>query len=598
MKNLAVARYARVSSDQQTQAQTIASQVAALRDRGTADDCVLLPECEFIDEGYSGATLLRPGLERLRDLSASGGIERLYVHSPDRLARKYAYQVLLIDEFQRMGIEVVFLNRELSQSPEDELLLQVQGMVAEYERAKILERSRRGKRHAAQVGNITVLSGAPYGYRYVSKHEGGGNARYDILEDEARVVRQVFTWIGQERLSIGEVCRRLQRAEERTRTGRTQWDRSVVWGILKNPAYKGTAAVGKTRSGPLRPRLRAQRNRPLQPRHAVSEYDMPREDWVFIPVPALIDEARYAAVQEQLAENRRRARQSQRGARYLLQGLLVCKVCGYAYYGKPLSPSARKHRPRAYAYYRCVGTDSYRFGGHRVCANTQIRTDLVEIAVWQEVCQLLKDPQRREREYHRRGHARPRGAKWETPESLRAQISKLQRGMARLIDGYAEGLIEEVEFEPRIKRMKQRVTVLEEQVQQLADEAVQQRELKLLIGQLEEFVTKVQRNLTTADWEMKREIIRALVRRVEIDKQDVTVVFRVGPDLSGQRPEQQSSQHCWGRVLTYSRRLPRRLLLGQLRPALRQLGPLRTRIESPRSDHVHARQRHVLAPAA
>ncbi len=265
------------------------------------------------------------------------------------------------------------------------------------------------------------------------------------------------------------------------------------------------------------------------------------------PSLPLIEEALYDAVQEQLAENRRRARQSQRGARYLLQGLLVCKVCGYAYYGKPLSPSARKHRPRGYAYYRCVGTDSYRFGGHRVCANTQMRTDLVEIAVWHEVCQLLKDPQRLEREYHRRGHARPRGAKWETPESLRAQISKLQRGMARLIDGYAEGLIEKVEFEPRIKRMKQRVTILEDQLQQLADEAVQQRELKLLIGQLEEFVTKVQRNLAAADWEMKREIIRALVRRVEIDKQEVTVVFRVGPDLSGQRPEKKSSQHCWGR---------------------------------------------------
>jgi site-specific DNA recombinase len=164
MKNLTVAIYARVSSDQQAQAQTIASQVAALRDRVTADDCGLLPECEFIDDGYSGATLVRPGLERLRDLCASGGVERLYVHSPDRLARKYAYQVLLIDEFQRIGIEVVFLNRELSRSPEDELLLQVQGMVAEYERAKILERSRRGKRHAAQVGNVTVMSGAPYGY--------------------------------------------------------------------------------------------------------------------------------------------------------------------------------------------------------------------------------------------------------------------------------------------------------------------------------------------------------------------------------------------------------------------------------------------------
>jgi site-specific DNA recombinase len=548
MNNLAVAIYARVSSDQQAHAQTIASQVAALRARVTADDCVLLPECEFIDEGYSGATLVRPGLERLRDLGANGGIEQLYVHSPDRLARKYAYQVLLIDEFQRMGIEVVFLNRELSRSPEDELLLQVQGMVAEYERAKILERSRRGKRHAAQVGSVNVLCGAPYGYRYVSKQAGGGSARYDIIEEEARIVQQIFIWIGQERLSIGEVCRRLQRADERTRTGRTQWDRSVVWGILKNPAYKGTAAFGKTRTGPLRPRLRAQRNRPLQPRRAVSDYDVPREEWVFIPVPPLIEEALYEAVQEQLAENRRHARQSQRGARYLLQGLLVCKVCGYAFYGKPFSPSARKNRPRAYAYYRCVGMDGYRFGGHRVCANTQIRTDIVEVAVWQEVCQLLQDPQRLEREYHRRGYARPRGAKWETPESIRAQINKLQRGMARLIDGYAEGLIEKVEFEPRIKRLKQRVTVLEDQVQQLADEVVQQRELRLLIGQLEEFVVKVQRNLATADWEMKREIMRALVRRVEIDKQEVTVVFRVGTDPYGQGPEKKSSQHCWGRA--------------------------------------------------
>src|SRR4030095_14364932 len=183
----------------------------------------------------------------------------------------------------------------------------------------------------------------------------------------------------------------------------------------------------------------------------------------------------------------------------------------------------------------------------RVCANTQLRTDLVEIAVWHEVCQLLQDPQRLEREYHRRSPARPHGAKWETPESLRGQITKLQRGMARLIDGYAEGLIEKAEFEPRIKRIKQRVTIFEEQLQQLADEAVQQRELRLLIGQFEEFVTKVQRNLATADWEMKREMIRALVRRVEIDKQEVTVVFRIGPDSYGPRPEKKSSQHCWGR---------------------------------------------------
>jgi site-specific DNA recombinase len=108
---------------------------------------------------------------------AFGSIDRLYVHSPDRLSRKYAYQVLLCDEFQRAGVEVVFLNRALGQTPEDDLLLQVQGMVAEYERAKILERSRRGKRHKAQTGQISVLSGAPYGYRYISVYEGSGEAR-------------------------------------------------------------------------------------------------------------------------------------------------------------------------------------------------------------------------------------------------------------------------------------------------------------------------------------------------------------------------------------------------------------------------------------
>jgi site-specific DNA recombinase len=160
-------------------------------------------------------------LEQLRDLIAEGGVDRLYVHSPDRLARKYAYQAVLLDEFQAAGVEVVFLNRALNQSPEDELLLQVQGMMAEYERAKILERSRRGKRHGAQTGVVSVLSGAPYGYRYIRRDEGGGAARFEIVPEQARVVRQVFAWVGQERATIDEVVRRLNAAKECTRTGKT-----------------------------------------------------------------------------------------------------------------------------------------------------------------------------------------------------------------------------------------------------------------------------------------------------------------------------------------------------------------------------------------
>ena len=163
---LQVALYARVSSEQQASAHTVESQIAALVERIAADGCVVLPQLQFVDEGYSGATLVRPALEQLRDLAAAGELDRLYVHSPDRLARKYAYQVLLVDELQHAGVEIVFLNHSLGNSPEDDLLLQVQGMVAEYERAKILERSRRGKRHAAQRGSINPLSGAPYGYRY------------------------------------------------------------------------------------------------------------------------------------------------------------------------------------------------------------------------------------------------------------------------------------------------------------------------------------------------------------------------------------------------------------------------------------------------
>src|SRR5918997_2459327 len=266
MDRIQAASYARVSSEQQAEANTVASQIAALQTRVAEDGLALPQERQFVDEGYSGATLIRPALERLRDLIAAGGVDRLYVHSPDRLARKYAYQVLLIDEFQRAGVEVVFLNRELGRTPEDELLLQVQGMVAEYERAKILERSRRGKRHAAHTGQVSVLSTAPYGYRYLRKQDSGGAGRFEIMLEEARVVRQIFAWIGRDRLSIGEVVRRLTAAGEQTRTGKTVWDRKTVWGMLKNPAYMGQAAFGKTRSAPIQPRLRAQRGRSLQPR--------------------------------------------------------------------------------------------------------------------------------------------------------------------------------------------------------------------------------------------------------------------------------------------------------------------------------------------
>ncbi len=310
--------------------------------------------------------------------------------------------------------------------------------------------------------------------------------------------------------------------------GKTVWDRTTVWDMLKNPAYMGMAAFGKTQAGPLGPRLRAQRGRPLQPREARSHRDTPPEDWLHIPVPPIVDAAVFAAVHEQLQENRRRARLGLRGAKYLLQGLVCCAQCGYAYYGKAISPSARKHHPRYYAYYRCVGTDAYRFGGVRVCGNHQVRTDLLDVAVWLEARTLLEQPHRLEQEYRQRLTVR---SEQETERTaVERQRDKLRQGLARLIDSYTEGYLEKLEFESRVIRQRQRIAALDEQVRQLADAEVLQHELRLLIGRLEDFAAQVEEGVEAADWLTRREIIRTLVSRVEIDHTQVNVVFRVPPD--------------------------------------------------------------------
>jgi site-specific DNA recombinase len=255
---------------------------------------------------------------------------------------------------------------------------------------------------------------------------------------------------------------------------------------------------------------------------------MPPEDWLYVPVPPLVDAAVFAAVQEQLQENRRHARQGRRGARYLLQGLLCCAHCGYAYYGKAISPAKRKYHPRSYAYYRCLGTDAYRFGGQRVCSNHQVRTDLLDLAVWHEASALLEQPQRLEHEYRQRLTAGS-GQKTERT-AVERQRDKLRQGLARLIDSYTEGYLEKAEFESRVTHQRQRIATLDEQARQLADKEALERELRLLIGRLEDFAAQVEVGLETADWLTRREIIRALVSRVEIDHAQVNVVFRVPPD--------------------------------------------------------------------
>jgi site-specific DNA recombinase len=543
MSELRIALYARVSSEKQAEVNTIASQLAELRQRITQDGCTIHDDDCFVDDGVSGTTLVRPALERLRDQIAHGVIDRVYVLAPDRLARKASYQAVLIDEWTQAGVELVFLNHALGKSPEDDLLLQVQGVIAEYERAKIMERSRRGKLHAARQGSVNVLAQAPFGYRYITIQEGGGQARYQVVLEEARVIQQIFTWVGEERVSLSEVCQRLEKQGVPTRTGLTRWRSPTIRALLTNPAFIGQAQFGKTRIEAWRPELRPRRGQPTVPRRP---YSVTRQDTqpIAIAVPALVSVALFEAANEQLLENRRRYRQSRRGASFLLQGLLVCPQCGYAWCGQPRY-GTRKHAQvdRPSGSYRCSGRMAAKHAGHQPsCTAKPVGTQQLDDAVWRDVCQLLREPTRIETEYERRLHGNDEAAP--TSQSVASRIAQLKRGMARLIDGYQDGLLEKAEFEPRMRQSKERLSRLEAEQQETAQAETQRAELRLIIGRLEDFTERMAQGLEDADWTTRREIIRALVKEIEVTDEQICIVYRVNTVPFVKAPDGGDVQDC------------------------------------------------------
>jgi site-specific DNA recombinase len=341
-------------------------------------------EWVFEDEGFSGASLERPGLERIRDLAAEGQVQAVLVYSPDRLSRKYAYQVLLIEEFSRHGVETVFVKAPHGGSPEDHLLVQFQGMIAEYERAQILERSRRGKRHHAHLGHVNVLCGAPYGYCYVRKTQDTA-AYYEIIEEQAAIVRKVYRWYTTDGLSIAAIMRRLNEQRVPTRKGISRWERSTVWAMLRNPAYKGLACFGKTKIAERQRITRALRLRGgFASRNSVG-HERPRQEWIEIPVPALVSEAVFDLAQERLQENKRLS--PRRTVQWsIVQSLVSCSKCGYR-----MCRSSTRSTARQLHYYRCLGSDGWRHLNGPLCDNRPVRQDLLDHVVWNEILKLLED---------------------------------------------------------------------------------------------------------------------------------------------------------------------------------------------------------------
>jgi site-specific DNA recombinase len=525
--NKPAAIYARVSSDRQKENHTIASQTAALIEYAQTHEYSVPQEWIFQDEGYSGAILARPGLEALRDLAAEGQIAAALIYSPDRLSRKYAYQVLLSEELSRCGVELIFLKAPAGATPEDQLLVQFQGMIAEYERAQIAERCRRGKRHMAQRGGVNVLSGAPYGYRYVRKSDTSA-AFYEVIETEAKVVRMVFEIYTQQGLSINAIARLLNERHVATRTGKGRWERSTVWGMLRNPAYRGIACYGKTE---LRPRQRI--TRPLRQRKGLPSRDSagherPRTEWIEVPVPALVSEEMFALAQEQLEKNKRHSpRRTVEPT--LLQGMLVCEQCGYALYRTSTHTSKRRLN-----YYRCLGSDGYRRLRGAVCTNRPIRQDYLDQFVWSEIIRLLDDPDLVQAEIDRRqATARDADPLRRRQEELRREQLRIEKNSERLLTAYQEGLV-------TLPQLRQRMPVLQKQAQAVGSElqslemaAVDEARYLQLAESLGGFRSKLRVRADTLDVAVRQQILRLIVKEVLVGADTITLRHSIPTPQSG-----------------------------------------------------------------
>ncbi|MFH5947694.1 recombinase family protein, partial [Roseomonas xinghualingensis] len=427
---------------------------------------------------YSGAGLKRPGLERLRDRAALRHLDRLLMTAPDRLARQYVHQVLLLEEITATGCQVEFLDRPMSQDPHDQLLLQIRGAVAEYERSLIAERMRRGRLRKLQAGLLLPWTRPPYGYR-VDPDRPRDPAGVRCDEVEAAAVAEMFAWYAEEGHSLHGLAQKLRADGVPPPRVSGRWHVTTLRGILINPVYTGEVFAGRTQEAPRR--LRA------------------REEWVSVAtIPAIVSQEQFDRVQAKLAQNRQFARRNNTAHPYLLRALVSCGVCGLSCLGRSLSA---RHR-----YYCCRGKlsppNSYR---DTPCPSRFIPAEQVEALVWEDLRQLLTHP-----EAIRHALERAHGGHW-LPQELRARRETLRRGqtgltqqLERLTEVYLAGVVGLEEYRRRRHDIEQRLQALATQERQLAAQTKRQADIARLGLGLEEFSRRISQGLGQATWEQKR----------------------------------------------------------------------------------------------
>ena len=502
-----VAIYARVSTERQERQQTIDSQLAALWAWAVGGDHDLDEAHVFRDEGYSGARLDRPGLDALRDAVRDGAVEHVAVLSPDRLARRYAYQVLLLEEFRKAGCQVTFLQHPISDDPNDQLLLQIQGAIAEYERAVMGERFRRGKLQKAREGHYQC-GRAPYGYRYVPRHDAvPGHLVVD--EGEADLVRMIYGWLTDERMTIRQILKRLNSGPHFPRSGRHSWSPSVVHHILADPVYAGTAYANRyTFVPPRRPR----RDRGPRSHEASCRQPKPREQWIAISVPALVDIDTWDRAQAQLARNAALSFRNNTRYNYLLRCLLTCRTCGLAMFGRTHRATASQPERR---YYQCHGKDCILTARPERCPSRNVKAEEIEAAVWDHVAGLLADPARLVAQFARfaavgGGPDRERAA----DQLLRTRMERTSRADKRLLDAYEAGAVSLAEMSERRHRLAEERRALERQQQERERFRQQRAQAEAVRTSLEAFCARVGSRLEDASLADKQAILQLVIERI------------------------------------------------------------------------------------
>ena len=512
-----VALYARVSTERQQERGTVTSQLEALRAAAKADGHEVIEE--FVDDGYSGARLDRPALDRLRDAAEAGVLDGVICLCADRLARVYAYQVLILEELARFGVSVQFLEGPAhGEDPQATLLVQMQGVIAEYERAKIAERYRRGKLYRARQGEIPFWK-TSYGHRRVVPADGGP-ARIEIFEPEAEIVRCIFHGYVERARSIRQIALDLLDGGTPSPTGKPIWGTSTITRLLNNEAYIGTVYYNRRESlegnGPRGARNRKTRNR-----------ERPREEWIPIKVPAIIDRDMFDRVKQIKRDN---SKWNPRGAEWgvwLLRGLIECGHCH-------LGCNCHRMRGRNgtwHRYYYCRGHDVLRaHSPEGRCPERNIRADELDEYVFGQVRQVLLDP----RQLIAGERAVIAGAPANENELVAAQLKRLdsalnshERERIRLLDAYQAGLLELDELTRRTATLTARRDQLAQEKTTLTNRSAELATENRLRRRLASFAEQIAVTLDDLDVDSRRRLLRLVVEKIRVTGWRVEIHLKI-----------------------------------------------------------------------